>query len=228
MEKFDDIEKILVNTPKPKVVESPHRLKLKYSLINQMKQEKVTMRSWRRTLAWAFCLLLIGAIGGWSGQNLYKTFIVDKEVLTEETFENPDGSTGMYSQMRSVTVISDASDFTEEKAQKQYQEIQNLISEGKGELLEVKDLDSGEKCYIYKFVLSDGEEVAWASRQPIGSEESQKISYKEIQALIAQGRGELIEEKELDSGIKVYIYKITRSDGTSFTFASDHPIELKE
>ncbi len=228
MEKFDDIEKILVNTPKPKVVEGPHRLKLKYSLINQFKKEKVPMRSWRRTLAWAFCLLLIGAIGGWAGQNLYKTFIVDKEVLSEETYENPDGSTGMYSQIRSVIMGSDASNFTEEKAQKQYQEIRNLISEGKGELLEVKDLDSGEKCYIYKFVLSDGEEVAWGSRQPIGSEESQKISYQEILDLIAQGKGELVEEKELDSGIKVYIYKITRSDGTSFTFGANYPIEPKE
>ncbi len=229
MQNNRDIERLLEETPKPNVNEGPHRLKLKYSLINQMRKETVPMRTWRRTLVWAACLVLIASLAGWAGQKAYKKFTVvdgDDITVSEEAFENPDGSTGMFihSQSRRVEMSSDDPRYTEEKAREQYEEIQKLVSEGKYELLEVKQTDYGD-VYIYKFKLSDGETVAWGTRKPIGSPDEDVIKYQEIKELFAQGKVELIEEKELDSGKKMYLYKITRSDGTSFTFGSDTPLE---
>ena len=84
MKKNDDIERVLAITPIPKVVEGPHRIYLKQTLVHRMQKEEIPMRTWRKTLAWACCLLLIGALGGWAGQKAYKCFIVDEEVLIKE------------------------------------------------------------------------------------------------------------------------------------------------
>jgi len=225
MEKFDDIEKVLSNTPLPKVIEGPHRLYLRQSLINQMQKDKTPMRTWRKSLAWVCCLLLVAAIGGWTAQKVYKSFVVCEEVLMEEEFTNPDGSTGYYIQKSSVSIGSKDPSYTEEKAQKHYSEIQALINEGKYEFLGVEELDSGEKIYSYKFILSDGEEVAWARKYPLDYKGEKGTSYQEIENLIASGNGKLVDVHETDTGDKVYIYKIIRSDGTSFTYGTDKPFE---
>lgn len=221
MEKFDDIEKVLTDVAIPNVIEGPHRLHLRQSLINQMQKEELPMRILRKSLAWACCLLLVTAIGGWTAQKVYKSFIVHEEVIMEEEYTNPDGSKGYYIQKSSATMGSEDPSYTEEKAQKQYSEIQDLISEDKYEFLGVKELDSGEKVYSYKFILSDGEEVAWARKYPFDHEGEKGTGYQEIENLIARGNGKLVEVHETDSGDKIYIYKIIRSDGTSFTFSTD-------
>ena len=102
------------------------------------------------------------------------------------------------------------------------------LNQSNYELLKVEDLDKQGKIYIYKLILSNGEEVAWGTRNPIVSEENHTTSYQEMMDLFAQGKGELIEEIAIDSGLIVYLYKFTRSDGSSFTFGSDTPLEHKE
>ena len=213
MAKNNDIERILAETPKPKLKEGSHRLQLKYSLMNQMRKEKRSMTSWKKTLAWAACLVIITAVVSWAGQKIYKkfTFIVsESDVVTE-----------------SVTMSSDDPGYTEGKAREQYEEIQKLKASGKGELLEVKETDYG-KVYIYKFVLSDGEVIAWGTHRPLGSSQSRKLGDQEILDLFAEGKGKLIEEKVLDSGEKIYLYKMTRQDGTTFMFGSDIPMKSEQ
>ncbi len=189
------------------------------------------MRTWSKNLKWACCLLLIAVAGGWTAQKVHKSFIVSEEVLMEEEFTNPDGSKGSYRQTCSTTISSDDPDFSEEKAQKYHQEIQDLIAKGKYQFIDVKELDSGEKVYLYKFTLSDGEQFAYGARSPLDNKGDKKVSgtgYREIKELIANGKGKLVEVKELNSGQKVFIYKITLPDGSSLTFGSDVSLEVKD
>ncbi len=231
MEKFDDIERVLANTPKPKIIEGPHRLYLRQSLIHQIQKEEIPMSAWSKNLKWACCLLLIAVAGGWTAQKVHKSFTVSEEVLMEEEFTNPDGSKGIYSQTRSTTISSDDPDFSKEKAQKYHQEIQDLIAKGKYQFVDVKELDSGDKVYLYKFTLSDGELFMYGTHYPLDYKGNKKVSgtsYREIKELISNGKGKLVEVKELDSGQKVYIYKITLPDGSSLTFGSDVSLEVKD
>ena len=127
------------------------------------------MRNWKTSLAWACCLLLVAAIGGLAAQEVYKSFIVHEEVLVEKEITNPDGTKGSYIQKSAVSMGSKDPGYSEEKAKADYNEIQDLIKEGKYELMGVEELDSGENIYTYKFILSDGEEVAWAQKHPLDS-----------------------------------------------------------
>ncbi len=146
---------------------------------------------------------MIAIVVGWAGQKAYKSFVVHEKVLIEEEFTNPDGSKGSYTQTFSSRMISNAPDYTEEKAKKQYAEIQDLIAQGKGELIDVNESDSRGMIYTYKFILSDGEEIAWGSLYQIDYKGDKVVSYREIKELIAQGKGKLIEVKESDSGGKI-------------------------
>jgi len=188
------------------------------------------VKNWRKTLAWACCLLLVFTICGWTANKVYKRFfIVEEKILVEEEVAHPDGSKGFYSQSRSVSIGSNAPDFTGEKANKMYREVQALLSRGEYEFAGVKELDSGAKAYLYRFTLADGEELMWATRRPpLVPEEGKGTSYRELLDLFAQGKGELLRTEKSDSGGNVYIYRITRADGTGFTFASEVPIEGKK
>ena len=84
------------------------------------------------------------------------------------------------------------------------------------------------KIYLYRFTLSDGEKMGWASPEPLHFKEKESYSYQEVVDFIEQGRGKLIEVKKSDSGADVYIYRIVPPDGPSFTFGSDVPLETKD
>ena len=205
----EEIIKILSEIPKPTVREGPHRLKLKYSLLQKMRKERVPMKSWKKSFAWATCLILFIVVSVWAGQKIHKSFTID------------------VGDNKSIKMSSDAPDYTKEKAQKQYEEIQKLISGGEYNLLEIKENDYG-KTYIYKFILSDGEIVAWGTRKPLDAHEQESISSEEILKLFAQGKVILIEEKELDTGETIYLYKVTRKDGSTLLFGSDNPLEINK
>ena len=71
----------------------------------------------------------------------------------------------------------------------------------------------------------------YGARSPLEYKEDKKVSgtgYREIKELIANGKGKLVEVKEMDSGQKVYIYKVTLQDGSSLTFASSVSLEVKD
>ena len=226
--KYDNLEKVLADTPVPRVIEGDRRARLKSDLVRQIRKEGSIMPRWKKRIAWAACaLLVVSAVVFACNEVRKRFFVVHEEVLEERKTTLPDGSEMHSRVVRGVSIGSDDPDYTEEKAKQQYKEIQNLIAEGKGELLKVIESDSGEKCYVYKFILSDGEEVAWGTRRPLGDEH--KGSYlDEIDDLIAQGKGELIEVNELDSGKKIYLYRFILSDGTSLISGFDTPLKLSK
>ena len=54
------------------------------------------------------------------------------------------------------------------------QEIKELITQEKYELIKVRGLDSGIEIYLYKFKLSDGEELAKCFMRPLDSEKNRE------------------------------------------------------
>jgi len=54
------------------------------------------------------------------------------------------------------------------------------------------------------------------------------LSQQKVACILKKNKGELLRTEKSDSGGNVYIYRITRADGTGFTFASEVPIEGKK
>ena len=96
------------------------------------------------------------------------------------------------------------------------QEVQNQIDEGVGELIAIGRFDFG-KFYMYRFTLSDGLVKTLARNAPyLGSEDA---VFEEIEALIAQGDGELLRSPNEVS--HQYCYKFILSDGTPMQYLTD-------
>ena len=226
MGNHDDIERLFFDTPKPNVIEGPHRLYLKQSLVQQMQKEGIQMSIWKKKLVLACCMVMIMVISGWAANKIYKSFTVKEEVVTEEVTTS-DGNKAIYTHSKAVMMSSDDPEYTEEKAKAQYEEIQQLMKEGKYEFIGLKETKVG-KIYTYRFTLSNGEKVGWGSAEPLHLKEKKGYSYQEAVDFIKQGRAKLIEVKKSDSGADVYIYRIVPPDGQSFTFGSDVPLETKD
>jgi hypothetical protein len=64
-------------------------------------------------------------------------------------------------------MTSNSPGFNEAKAKQYEKEVKDLIAQGKYELLKVSELKEGRKYYIYKFILSDGEEMAYGFNEPL-------------------------------------------------------------
>lgn len=70
-----------------------------------------------------------------------------------------------------TTMISSSPNFNEAKAQQYEKEIKELIAQRKYEFIKETELDNGIKCYLYKFVLSDGEEMTYGCMTPLPKKE---------------------------------------------------------
>ena len=142
------------------------------------------------------------------------------------TITLPDGSEQSFSVGISTGVSSDDPDYTQEKAEQQYQEALGLVRQGKAELT-VKDWGHGRRLYKYTVVLSNGGKMNIGGLWPLDSEMTYKQRVKEWADLIAQGKIELIEVEELEDGKKEYWYRLTFSDGVVHIFAWD-PLKADE
>ena len=271
----DKIEKALIDVLAPSVVEGNHRAQLKTNLLQTMqKKESKPMITWKRKLAYACCLLMLLAGVAWGVQKIYKTYIVrPQEIVGEE-------ESGYWRIYGSSKYESDDPEFTRYQGKEQEREIQALSAEEKSELLRIEESDSGEKNYVYRFILASGEEVELKQNYPIDPEQershmewrenasepvlagiyedqdtgeksyysfyssySSKIldrtvvavggktypegiehwteaHFLELQELIKQQMGELVEEEHLP---KLFIYKYVLSDGSVVRFGFKTP-----
>ncbi len=166
MKHHDDVEKALADTPVPRLVEGSHRARLKSDLMSEIGKEGSAIPrmiwTWKKKFTWAACALLVVAATAWGAHKVSKKFIFQEEHVEEVL---PDGR----EVIRATTLVvrTNDPDFTDEKAQEMNQEIQDLMAQGKAELIEVKELGRGQKAYIYRVVLSNGTSVTCASGTPL-------------------------------------------------------------
>jgi len=177
-----DVEKFLSNIPRPHVV-GHHRSQLKSRLLNSPRNERKNMntRQWKWAIAACCSLLLLTAVG-WAAQEIIrKAFLVQ----VEEQIALPDGSVENVVTHESI-VTFDQEDATQEKAEQVDRDVrQNLtnlwldVAKGNYKLVEVKELDSGNRCYIYHFTMEDGSISEYSSNVPLP--EPQTDSQTELQ-----------------------------------------------
>jgi len=105
----------------------------------------------------------------------------------------------------------------------QQRKIRALLSRGQYSV-KIGEWVPGKKDYSYTFTLSDGEDFRVGSPQPLDDTGFQSVGQDEIEKLISQGKGELVEVKELFGGAKAYVYKVVLPDGRTVKHASTVPL----
>ena len=173
---------------------------------------------------WAI-LVLVG-VGCGAQEGTRKSFTVG-EAVEERTITLPDGSEQSFAVRISTGVGSDDPDYTQEKAERQYQEALHLVRQGRAELT-MKGWDHGRKLYKYTVVLSDGEKMNLGGLWPLDSEMTYEQRVKEWADLIAEGKVELVEVEELEDGEKKHWYRLNFSDGVVHIFPWDYPLKVAE
>ena len=208
MENLASKERVLGQTPLPKLVEGPHKAYLRQSLLLQMQQEGRMIRNWRKTLAWAFVLVLAVIVTGWAAAEIYKVFIVREEVVQREEFTAPDGTKGALAYKEKVSIDA----MSQEEADRKYAQIQQAIAEGKYRLVKEIIHDNGTKTFHYEVTLPNGEVEKLGQQWSIGFD-PKSITMDLITDLIHQGKGELVEQIKTEDGHDRYIYLVHFPNG---------------
>lgn len=87
-------------------------------------------------------------------EKVTKCFVVEKT-----TGKSPDGH-------RTTSLSSTDANFTQAKADARWKEMKSLIDAGKFKLIETRQQDGG-KCYLYEFILSDGQRIVHGSNRAL-------------------------------------------------------------
>ncbi len=154
MKRTGDIERLLAQTPPARVVEGPHRQLLKRQLLHlhAPRSVPVVRLRWKPVLAWAACAVLVFGvvqvvIWGWVRS------------LSSEKAE----SYHMLTLLDGGGVLSSDPDYTIAEAVRHYEEVGDLIRQGKHELVQRIDLDEDRAVLVYQVVLSNGK-IAFCTR----------------------------------------------------------------
>jgi hypothetical protein len=166
-----DFEKFLTNIQWPQVNDGHHRARLKTKLLSYPRNErkKMNARKWKWAIAACCSLLALTAIGWAAEEVIRKTFLVQ----VVEQVELPDGSNQSIVTHESI-VTFEGEVGTQEKAEQADCAVRQTLTglwqalaQGKCELVEVKELDSGERRYIYNYVTEDGSVSEYSSNVPL-------------------------------------------------------------
>lgn len=159
-----DIERMFEDTPKPSVVNGSHRLRLKHALLQEMKKENVPMRSWKKTLVWAACFVMIIALSAWAIQKVYMRFTVQERIVG--VFEEENGHL-RYRVTNNFTIKTLDIDPGSEDAGKICSEIKNLILGGKYTLVEDTLKPGDNQSFHYSITLADGDVHSVETNRPL-------------------------------------------------------------
>ncbi len=167
MSPTDNIERLLAGTPTPGVVAGPHRLRLERQLFSprQAADARVPLLRWRPVLAWAACAALVFLVARVAVWGWVRGLSIER-ATPYQTVTLPDGG----------IVLSGDPDYSVTKAVKHYQEAEELMGQGKHELVRTIDLDEDGAVLVYQVILSNGQ-IAFCTRvvPPAGGGEKDAI-----------------------------------------------------
>ncbi len=158
-----------------------------------------------------------------AGDKVVKSPVVEETGPVEKAAASREGEGGVYN----VGAWFHTGSGDPEKVRQQQKEIRELFARGDYEL-EITERALGEKDYLYKFILSDGEEFRVGSPKPLADPGAALTQQLELADLVAQGKGELVEVKELPGGRLAYIYEFVLADGRVVKYSSATPLKLAE
>lgn len=162
----DTSRKLFAVTP-PSLKEGPHRQRLRQELLQQMEKERIPMRSWKHTAAWAACFIAILAVTGWAGQKISRMFEVKQQVIKVTTKSEQNSNMIDAIVVETVVTIEPIGSDSDSPETKQIiDEIQKCIEKGRYTLVEKKKNDKNTE-YIYSVVLSSGDEQRFKTILPL-------------------------------------------------------------
>ena len=184
-----DIERFLAEMPVPEIQESSHRERLRSSLLREMRKERVTMSSWKKTLAWAACFVMVVAMTGLTAQQINKLFTVKEHFVV--TTEHPDAkNVGDFYIEHIYSIESPDIDAESPEGKKIIQEIKALIDAEKYTFIEHTKDSTGTDRYTYSVTLSSGDEHSIVTNRPL----KDIIDTKKVDILISKDKNNFTEE----------------------------------
>ena len=214
MERIDQTERLLRETPVPLLVEGEHREQLKQRLLahaqSAQPRRKEMFRFARRfsmlrvAAGLAAVVILIGT--GWAAERLYEKFFTRVSVILEQSHKRewklPDGT-----KMLGVEIIGTVVDASDPKAietaKRHHEEMKQLIAQKKYDLVKTLEF-MGQKQYVYKFTFADGSHDNMNFSMPLDNvvswedywkkeEQKQSQRQEQINKALAAGRFRLVD-----------------------------------
>ncbi|MGA2799330.1 MAG: hypothetical protein ABSE63_17245 [Thermoguttaceae bacterium] len=165
----NDVEKILLNVPRSHVTAGSHRSDLKAKLLQTSQNERPIMKTkkWKLAIA-ACCTILLLAALGFAAQQIYFKFFIVEQSAEPEVIKTvlPNGTEKVTYWGSATAIASDDPNFTQEKADQQWQETKRAISRGKYKLFKV-DESTDPPAYYYSVQLEDGRTVGYGTNLPL-------------------------------------------------------------
>jgi ATP:corrinoid adenosyltransferase len=203
MKSRNEIEKLLEQAPVPSITDGPHRQHLRTELLQAMQAKETEMSKWKivrssRALKVAAAILaaVVLVSTGWATERVYRKITGATRIVHGETervwdgkITRPDGKEILFGISTGSSTSSDDPNLTQEQVRQKHEEMKQLVARGEYELIRTDETESGETIYTYKFVLSDGEQLAWGTRIPLG----QVASWDEYQQKVKEQAAERME-----------------------------------
>ncbi len=226
-----NIESILEGTPAPGVKAGPHRENLKTELMTHFLERQRQMSNEKaRKLTGLLrpAAMIVGAVmlvsSGWASEQIYRRMAKRDLYYSESAVDmgkwdvtTPDGNKITFSSSMSGSISYDNSDTGLQEAKRKRREMKQLIAEKKYEFVEEIEAIETEYAhdrveYVYKFVLSDGEELVRSFSFPLEDIPSwdayqdklveRQAEWRElIKEAIAAGRYRVVDAKVIKSHI---------------------------
>jgi len=219
MDDMKSKERVLMQTPLPKIVEGPHKAYLRQSLLTQMQVEGNVKVSWRKNLVLACTIIMALAVTAWAAVEVYKMFIVQEEV-SMITAEMPDGEKAVMP----VQQVYGVKAKNQQEADQRHAMVKQAIADGNYKLISETVREHGFKHYRYEVYLSNGEVEPYNAAYPIDFDIS-SVDLNEVQNMILQGQAALVDSMQRNDGRTLYIYRVPLPGGIMFKCPFPQKIE---
>lgn len=165
MVKQTDIESMLTEIAKPRVLTGDHCAELREQLLRSVREGEPRRRASRPRWALAACCgILLAAASGWGAQQLYLRYFL-LEDHTADVRVMPDGSLQLSSW--SAVLTTDDPTMTQQQAKDLWEELKQAMVDGEYFLQDIQEMPSGELLYIYWLPTGNGGYVPFGTTHPL-------------------------------------------------------------